>query len=271
MTLETYIPCQPLSDYVEMFWYWEDYHPPHPRERILPGGMMEISISLSDVPFRINDGQCHTIRGSMAAGARSAPFLIDTAQAMSLLSVWFKPGGALPFFGVPGDKLHNLHLPLDTLWGLQANDLYDQLCEASSLIERFRLLEGALLARLYSADERHRAVHYALNIFRATPQAFKIKEVVEAIALSSTRFIDVFRQDVGMTPKQFCRIQRFQQSLALIAHQQPMNWVDVALNCGYYDQSHFINDFHSLAGITPSAYAPQSREHKSNLPVYDPG
>lgn len=271
MSLETYTPVRPLSDYVEMFWYWQDYHPPHPRERILPGGMMEITINLSDVPFQIDDGHRHAIRGPMVAGARSTPFLIDTAQPMSILSVWFKPGGALPFFGVPGDELHNMHLPLETLWGRQASHLYDQLGEATSAKQRFCILERVLLERLYCASGRHRAVDYALNIFRAAPHTAKINDVVDAIALSSTRFIQVFREDVGLTPKQFCRVQRFRHALQVIASQQTVRWVDVALKCGYYDQSHFINDFRHFAGITPSAYAPQSREHNSNLPVYDAG
>jgi len=271
MPLETYAPSQPLAEYIEMFWYWEDYHPTHPRERILPGGMMEITISLSDVPFQIDDGASHSIRGPMAAGARSTPFIIDTSQPMSILSVWFKPGGALPFFGVPGHELHNLHLPLEILWGRSANYLYEQLREAKSSAERFRILECALLARLYHADERHQAVNYALNIFRASPHTVKISDVVDAIALSPTRFIQVFREDVGMTPKQFCRVQRFQHALNLIASQQSVNWVDVALACGYYDQAHFINDFRRLAGITPALYAPQSREHNTNLPVHDAG
>lgn len=269
MTLVTHIPSPPLADYVEMFWHWENYHPPHPRERILPNGMMEITISLSDAPFRIQDRQTHSIRKAMVGGMRSTPFIIDTMQPMSLLSVLFKPGGALPFFKVPGNELHNLHLPLEALWGWRAHDLYDQLLACSSPIGRFKVLERTLLAQLYHADEQHRAVRYALKLFRTTPNAPKISEVVDAISLSATRFIQVFREDVGMTPKQFCRVQRFQRALRLIADQPTINRVDVALTCGYYDQSHFTNDFHHFAGIKPSAYAPQSREHNINLPVFD--
>lgn len=269
MPLETYLPCYPLSDYVEMFWFWDDYHPPHPRERILPGGMMEITINLSHAPFRIEDKGVHTIKGLMVAGARSRDFIIDTSQNMSILSVWFKPGGALLFFDVPGYELHNLHLPLETFWGLQARDLYEQLCSAPSTINRFRILERALLARLYRADSRHRAVEYALNIFRNTSQSITVKQVVDQIALSSTHFIQIFREDVGMTPKQFYRVQRFQNTLKLITHQKQENWADVALAGGYYDQSHFINEFRRFASITPTAYTPQSREHNTNLPIYD--
>ncbi|MEO1163561.1 MAG: helix-turn-helix transcriptional regulator [Chloroflexota bacterium] len=268
--LETYIPKKPLSDYIEMMWYWKDYHPPHPRERILPSGMMEITISLSDVPFHITDDiETSCIRGAMVAGARSTPFIIDTRQPISILSVWFKPGGAKLFFGVPSDKLVNRHLSLESLWGSYANSLYSRLGEARSSLARFQLLEDALLYRLLNATERHRAVSYAIDIFRTAPQNTKIKDVVDSIALSSTRFIQVFREDVGMTPKQFCRVRRFQQVLKVMAGNKTINWVDLALSCGFYDQSHFINEFRQFAGIKPTAYAPQSYEHNTNLPVFD--
>lgn len=269
MELEVYVPSAPLAEYVQMLWYWEGYHPPHPRERILPGGMMEITINLSDTPFRLDDGQIRLIDGPMAAGAQSQPFVIDTIQPMSILSVWFKPGGAVPFFDTPGCELHNRHVPLEMLWGRQARNLYDHLREAPCSAVRFRILEQALLARLHRTPKRHRAVGYALQLFCTMPHALKIGAVVDTLALSPTRFIQLFREDVGMTPKQFCRVQRFQRALRLMTDRQVVSWGDVALACGYYDQAHFVNEFRRLAGITPTAYAPQSREHNTNLPVYE--
>lgn len=273
MSLQTYIPLKPLSDFVHMFWYWEGYHPPHPKERILPGGMMELVINLTDEPMQIYEGhphpRPHRIYGPIAAGARSQYFVVDTVRPASILAVWFKPGGAMPFFGVSAQELLNLHVPLDALWAAAAHDLYNQLLEAPTLDVRFRILEQALLCRLLQASECHRAINYALKIFNIQPQAHTIAEVVERIALSPTRFIQVFREDVGMTPKLFCRVQRFQRALRLIANQSEQSWTDIALSCGYYDQAHFINDFRALAGISPSLYAPQSLEHNTNLPIFE--
>jgi AraC-like DNA-binding protein len=256
-----------------MLWAWDDYHPPHPKERILPGGMIEITVSLSDVPFKIQyesgDNTPFVINGPMAAGARSKPFIIDTSQPTSLLSMWFKPGGTLPFFGVPGKELHNRHLPLESLWGRSVRDLHERLMAARTTPERFRILEQTLTQRLLQSRQRHQAVAYALQQFWHGPHSQTVADVVDAVALSPTRFIDVFRADVGLTPKQFCRVQRFQRALNLSAYQPDQPWAEIALNCGYYDQAHFINDFRAFSGITPSAYRPQSRDHNTNLPVFD--
>ena len=273
MALKTFIPCYPLSNYIQMFWYWEGYHPPHTKERILPGGMMEITINLNEIPFRIHDAQQDSnpleIKECLVSGARSTYFVIETSKPMSILSVWFKPGGALTLLGVNGNEIHNRHLPLETLWGQFAYELYGRLQEAQTANQYFRILEKALLQKLTTSSEQHRAVRYALRCFMQSPHSVTISKVVNAIALSPTRFIQVFREDVGLSPKQFCRVQRFQKSLHLIANRPTTNWVDVALACGYYDQSHFINDFRGFAGITPSHYAPQSPNHNTNLPLYD--
>lgn len=71
--------------------------------------------------------------------------------------------------------------------------------------------------------------------------------------MSSKRFIERFKEDVGVTPKRYCRIRRFQQAVTL-AHQQPEDWSQVALDCGYFDQAHFIHDFRSFSGVTPTGY-----------------
>ncbi len=270
MPLIVHNPAPPLANYIALMWQWEVYHVPHPKERILPGGFMEITFSLGGRPFVLDDadGKPNAVGGAMVGGPRTEPFVIHTGQAVSLLSVVFKPGGAGVFFGVPGADLLNLHLPLETLWGLGARDLYCQLADAPTATARFHLLEAALAERLRRTAERHRAVGYALNAFIRAPGAHTVAGVIDEIALSQTRFIKVFRDDVGITPKRFCRVQRFGRAAQRMAENPTLDWVDLALEMGYYDQSHFINDFRAFAGITPTAFTPQDPDHYANLPVW---
>ena len=65
-----------------------------------------------------------------------------------------------------------------------------------------------------------------------------------------------------MTPKLFSRVQRFQRARTLIEQMESSDWVDLALECGYFDQSHLIREFHELSGISPGAYL---RQHDSSL------
>lgn len=251
-----------------MFWHVDCYAPRHPRERILPHGGMEITFSLDSAPFRIDYPDSATsvvVPEAMVAGPRTGHFLIDTSRPQTLLSVWFKAGGALPFFGVDGAELLNAHLALTALWGHEAAWLTERLCVAKTARVRFALLEAALCQRLQDASQRHPAVYYALERVAAAPEAVSVATLVADLALSPTRFIQVFKRDVGLTPKRFSRVQRFQAAVQAIARGDALSWTDLALRLGYYDQAHFINEFRAFAGMAPSGFVPQDPDHPSNL------
>ena len=78
--------------------------------------------------------------------------------------------------------------------------------------------------------------------------------MTDTIGLSPKRFIERFKIEVGMTPKRYCRIRRFQRALALANGSRDVDWTRVALDCGYFDQAHFNHDFRSFAGLTPTGY-----------------
>jgi len=101
------------------------------------------------------------------------------------------------------------------------------------------------------------------------PHTHTIADVTERIGLSSRRFIEVFRDEVGLTPKLFCRVRRFQQVLHLIRSGQQVDWASVALTCGYFDQAHCIHDFQVFAGLAPTAYLAHQGEYRNHVPLPD--
>ena len=110
------------------------------------------------------------------------------------------------------------------------------------------------MARAIKPLERHRAVDRALGLFRNIHTAPAISEIADGIGISSRRFIQLFSDQVGLTPKVFCRVRRFQQALHKVNGGGAIDWADLAAACGYFDQAHFIHDFRAFAGITPTAY-----------------
>jgi len=214
-------------------------------------------------------GKYDKLRGAALVGPHSEFFVIDTAQQRNVIGVHFKPGGAFPFLPLPADELHGRHISLEDVWGGWAAELRERLLAAKSLAGRFCILEAALLARLWRPLERHPAVDFALGRFRGGPQTPTVGEVTEESGLSSRRFIELFRQQVGLTPKLFCRVRRFQEVLRRVAPGQRIDWTDVALSCGYFDQAHFIHDFRAFSGISPTMYAELRTEHTNHVPIYE--
>ncbi len=273
MLYRTYIPRPPLSDFVELLWSYEGDDPPHAKERVLPTGTVELIVNLSEDTERVYDGQdparFQSFRGALVCGAHSGYFVIDTASQASIMGVHFKPGGAFPFLGLPACELRDTHVSLDTLWGAGADDLRDRLLEAETAEARFRVLERSLLAQAARPLARHPAVAFALKEFGDAAHARTVSEVTGRIGLSQRRFIRVFSEEVGLTPKLFCRVRRFQEALRLIGRGQHVEWAEVALACGYFDQAHFIHDFRAFSGLNPTAYLAHRGEHLNHVPLRD--
>ena len=132
------------------------------------------------------------------------------------------------------------------------------------------MLELALLERAAGMFGGQPVVEYAVRNFIAQPATIRIAEVSDKTGFSTRRFIELFKQHVGMTPKLFCRVRRFQKVLRSITSGKPVNWTGVALDGGYFDQAHFIHDFRAFSGINPSKYLVDYQDfprHPNHLPM----
>jgi AraC-like DNA-binding protein len=202
-------------------------------------------------------------------GPHSSFFVIDTAQQDSVIGVHFKPGGAFPFFKMPASELHNLHVSLEDLWGHEAGLLRQRLLESPTPERKFQVLEECLLARAFRPLQRHRTVDCALRLFRNIHTAPAMAELADEIGISSRHFIQLFSQQVGLTPKLFARVRRFQRVLQQIRTGAEFSWADMAAACGYFDQAHFIHDFKEFSGINPMTYMAQKTDHLNHVPIHE--
>ncbi len=158
-------------------------------------------------------------------------------------------------------------MDLSCIFGTAACDLREQLQAARTNDERVRVLERFLRAHACWEHAPHPAVRFALTSFQDGNERRSISEVTTQLGMSPKCFISLFEEAVGLTPKVFCRVQRFQEVLQRITREQPVRWTDLALDAGYFDQAHFIHDFQAFAGLTPSAYLVQRGEHRNHVPL----
>jgi AraC-like DNA-binding protein len=267
-----YKPPPPLDRFVEVIWTSADKGRPHPKERLLPDGSVELVFDLQEERTAIYSGgdsgeRLQTFRGSFVCGPHSQFFAIDTAGDFNVAGVHFKPGGAYPFLKLPSGEIHNRHVGLDDLWGARAAEVRERLLASKTPREKARVLEAALLSQLAGPPERHPAVAFALNEFHGAPETQKISDLTDRLGLSAGRFINVFRREVGLTPKLFCRVRRFQTVLRHISAGRTVDWAEIALTCGYFDQAHFIHDFRAFSGINPSSYLADHTSHMNHVPM----
>jgi len=237
--------------------------PAHSTERIVPSGTLELVVNLHEDALRIYEptsGSWRRYSGAVVSGAYRRFFVIDARDHASIVGVHFRPGGAWAFLGVPPGELADRHVDLAMLWGRPALELRERLCAAPTAAEQFALLEGALCSRLVDGRLGHPAVPFAIG--QLARPGVTVGEVAAEVHLSRRRFIQVFTTQVGMTPKRLSRVFRFQRANDLARRMDAPDWARLARACGYFDQSHLINDVSEFTGTSPTQLGPASEEVK---------
>ena len=266
-----YKPPAPLAQFIKCFWYWQGAPQTHAKEQLMPNGEPAIIVNLRDEPIRIYDphnlSEGKSFGLAVLSGARSTPFVIDTAQEDRVFGIEFQPGGSFPFFRIPSSEFADGDVSLEYLWRDATNELRERLLEAPDVDSMFVLTQRFLMRQVVRPFELHPGVAFALHRFCSRSPHISVASVLDCIGLSHRRFVQLFHNQVGLTPKSFSRVQRFQRVLRMVHRAHEIDWSGVALDCGYYDQAHFIHDFQEFSGLTPTIYAARATEHLNHVPL----
>jgi AraC-like DNA-binding protein len=270
MTLRVHCPGPPLDRFIACFWHNAGEMAGHRRERLLPTGSFALVFRLAGEPLRRfadeRDGTGTRLPDAAVLGVHASYALRDTSVPRTTIGVHFRPGGAAALLGFPARLVTGLTVGLEDLWeGAGAGVVHARLVEAATPEARFAVLAEALSARLAHGRRQNPAVSYALRRLSATPALARISPVRVETGYGPKRFIELFTDAVGLTPKLLCRVQRFQAAIELLARGAPVEWAAVAADDGFADQSHLNREFRAFAGITPGAYRPVAPDRPNHV------
>ena len=266
------LPRPALRPFVEAVWGTDetgDVRPPASRrEHVVPTGGMHLVFRLSDEALRLfndpGDGEGHVVSTAVVGGARARFYIRDVSQPLCSIGAQLRPGAAQALFGVDATELAERHTALADLWGVRVASMRDRLREAGSIDERLDVFERLLAERLPAVRGLHPAVAQALQQLTRTTN---VRDVVSQSGYSHRRFIELFSRAVGLTPKVYARVRRFERALRRVRPSGSDAWIDVALAAGYSDQSHFNREFRELVGVTPTEYRDVSPQFAHHVPV----
>jgi AraC-like DNA-binding protein len=265
-------PAPVLRPFVKTFWASDGAADPRTprtdRERVLPTGDAHLVIRLSEHPLRVYDGiddrEGRRVGLAVVGGARARHYVRDVSEPVRSVGAALRPGAATLLFGVSAAELAERHTPLEDLWGASSADARVRLLEVGAIDRQLALFEALLAARLRRVRGLHPAVAIAL---RELVAGGEVRTVVERSGYSHRRFIEHFHAAVGLTPKRYSRVLRFQRALARVAGRSAPSWVDVALGAGYADQPHFQRDFREFSGLTPGRYGELAPVLPQHVPI----
>ncbi|MGJ7554840.1 helix-turn-helix domain-containing protein [Variovorax sp. RB3P1] len=227
------------------------------RERVLPDGAVRLVFNFGDAPSA-DGGQGQAVE---AIGASAAPVVVRMRRQVDGLSVTLHPGAAAALLGVPAGEIGASAVHLDALWRGEGALLLARMADAPGDAERIALLHTALLRRLHGGESTGRAdgignavaMHAARRIAAAGGRE-PLRDVAAAVGVGERRLQQLFHAHVGLTPRAWRRLARMHGCLRALRAQPSPAWAELALDGGFYDQSHLVNEFRSLCGVTPTEF-----------------
>jgi AraC-like DNA-binding protein len=271
MTSYLYRPKYPLCDFIESVYYYKDFNPSHAVDRLLPDGNVQLIIDLRDQPQYIYDNdtlkEIQACKRVWFSGFRTAPITIPSGQESEMIIVQFIKGRAYPFLSDPMDQLKNLVVDAELVLKKDIHDLRLQIQEAPSPQRKIEILENDLLRHYLPFLNRNPFTDFVVQKIIKQPHHCSLKQISEGVGYSQKHVIKIFKANVGVTPKGFLKIMRFQKTINDIEHRRQVSWTSIADDCGFYDQSHFIADFRNFSGMTPTEYLDHRGQFLNYIPV----
>jgi|SRR4051812_34360979 AraC-like DNA-binding protein len=199
-------------------------------------------------------------RGMVAiAGVGSERFTYAYSGRGRVFGVKFRPGAFRPFYGRPVSELTDQTVPLATVWGPAAGALGADLERAPDLDSLVAVAERHLRARWPAPDPEVAVVGQIVRALLHDRSVTRVEEVSARFGIRPRTLQRLFQRYVGVSPKWVLRRYRLHEAAARLAEGTDTSWADVAVELGYFDQSHFIRDFTREIGMTPVAYAQACR------------
>lgn len=252
MTNLEVLPSPRLRPYVQLIWCFEldsflDLGPP---ERIAPDGVVELVFHYRD-PMAVRfAGEDLAVQPRSSAVTLTRRFVeISPRGPTGFLSVRFRPWGAHHFLNIPVSELADRQVSAEDLWGSASRLLEERLAAAASLGRRVTLVEEFLLDRLRS-DNKAKGEPLVRAVWRRRGDV-RVAELCSELGLSERTMERTFATAVGMPPRSFIRLTRFQHACSRLRGGASTSLTRLAQECGYYDQAHFIADVRAFSGMTP--------------------
>ncbi len=200
-------------------------------------------------------------------GQTTRPREIRTSGKFQALGASFYPNALKLVFGFNANELTDTCIDLNALSEEHGVPLSDKLLSASSVHDQVEILSSFLFLQIQKNNvQTDAAIQFVISEIIASHGSVSLRDLQQRLQISERSLERKFNQCVGITPKLFARICRFQASLHQLRNNRYTKLSDIAFENGYADQSHFIRAFQEFAGFSPNQYQKQSLEVVANFP-----
>jgi AraC-like DNA-binding protein len=201
---------------------------------------------------------------ALAWGVHNYKFERKLVGVGQVFGIKFRPGGFRPFFGRPVAELTDRSMPLHEIFGADTEQLGTAVLASKVDREQVALVETFLCRRLPARDPGVDAAANAVRTVLENASVCTVEDLVERVGSSQRSLQRLFRNYVGVSPKWVIRRHRLQQAAERAAQGRRVDWAALAVELGYFDQSHLIKEFRRQLGCSPAEYAAACRQARAS-------
>lgn len=259
MIYRIFHPVPVLSDVIEHYWY---------SKVELNGSLVQHYATplLQGLTFNFRKlKEQHTYNGKVQEldkqayifGQSVSSRIVSTHEnGIDIIGVKFKPLGISKITGINMEHLADQIIAAEDIWGNELELLCDAMQSAATLEQTLSVLEDFLIDKYLRTNLHYRVddAKHALQLINESKGPIAIKTLQEQTNTSRKTLERAFIHYLGIHPKLYTRIVRFNTAKELLDSTDMTNTTPLALDCGFYDSSHFISEFKTFAGVTPTAY-----------------
>lgn len=256
-----------LSPYIEAIFHYKEFYPDHSVERVVPTGHSYLIFELDDMPRNTFDNESLKSNGTFTkawiSGMHKHYISISAHQKSEMFVIQFKALGAYPFLH---DHMHTLNekvLPAEEILGEEILVLREEIYTRQTLKDKFLVAENWLKKRIDKQKTPPDTLHAVIEKLREQPVAHH-RQILKSYPNTQKHLINQFKKYVGLTPKYFQRVLRFNEILQKVQQKEKIRWSQIAYQCGYADQSHFIKEFKYFSGYNPQDFILQDFPNGQN-------
>ena len=257
-----------LAPYIAAVFHFKGFIPDHSIERVVPTGHVFILFELDNMTRYVYENDTlkplQSFEKCWVSGTHRQHISISAHQDSEMLVIQFNPGAFYPFLHVPGMDIAEKVIPGTDILNGALLPLREQIYQATDLRTKFALAEEWLLQRF---DEEKLPPPELLDFLRLLEEkpATTLNELIDSYPYSQKQLILHFHRHIGIAPKYYQRILKFQRILQQIHRKESIKWADVAYECGYSDQAHFIHEFRHFSGFGPAEFVSNNHHEELNF------
>lgn len=259
MLLQDFLPAPALRDHVRLYRLLRvvfDRSADIPCKAYTPRPENVLSFYPRDTEVVEYPGRKATIRKVRSAliGQQSIITNRHIGQDFFLFQVIFQPGGLYRLTGIPSCELHNQYIDAESVFSAEICRVNERLSSTDSIPEMTLIVEDFLFHLLRCARQKDSSVDVVGQIMLAATEPQSLDWLARASCLCNKQFERTFQERIGINPKYFARIVRFDRAFRMKNKHPHKDWQHIAFDCGYYDYQHLVRDYKEFTQMTPTAF-----------------